>query len=201
MCFLQCSRRKNNFTTRYTKPAEYRVSYVTYPFEVTWLDYAGLLFAKDVNQKDMNKCYILLFTCTATRAVHLELTPDQGSSTLLLALRRFNSRRGVNKMFISDNFKSFKTKEVLAYLREKLIEWKFILEKSQWWGGFYERLIGLTKISILKTIFYNFIRECIFIDIVKAFKNSGYQKPGMDTLLPMPIATLRITHAFFNPLI
>ena len=101
-----------------------------YPFEVTGLDYAGLLFASDVNQKDMNKCYILLFTCTATRAVHLELTPEQGSSTLLLALCRFNSRRGVNKMFISDNFKSFKTKEVLAYLREKRIEWKFILENA-----------------------------------------------------------------------
>ena len=29
---------------------------------------------------------------------------------------------------------------------------------------------------------YNFLRECIFIDSVKAFKNSGYHKPGLDTL-------------------
>ena len=29
---------------------------------------------------------------------------------------------------------------------------------------------------------YNFLRDCIFIDSVKAFKNSGYHKLGLDTL-------------------
>ena len=33
---------------------------------------------------------------------------------------------------------------------EKDFKWEFILEKSPWWGGFYERLIGITKLSLKK---------------------------------------------------
>ena len=35
---------------------------------------------------------------------------------------------------------------------------------------------------IKNDIEYNYLRECIFIDNIKAFKNSGYHKPGLDTL-------------------
>ena len=48
-------------------------------------------------------------------------------------------------MAISDNFKTFKSIEIKDFLREKDIKWEFILEKSPWWGGFYERLIGMGK--------------------------------------------------------
>ena len=57
----------------------------------------------------MNKCYILLVTCAATRAVHLELAADQNQEYIQLAWRRFIARRGISRLFISDNFKSFKT--------------------------------------------------------------------------------------------
>ena len=100
----------------------------------------------------MNKCYVFLFTCAETRAINLETTPNQSSDSLLLALRRFTARRGVSKLFISDNFKPCRTKEVFGYLHSNGIGWKFILEKSPWWGGFYERLIDMTKMSLMKTI-------------------------------------------------
>ena len=77
----------------------FRVSY-EYPFEVTGLDYAGPFFVKNMYGKDidvMNKFYVLLFTCAATRAINLETTPNQSSDSLLLALRRFTARRGVSK--------------------------------------------------------------------------------------------------------
>ena len=66
-------------------------------------------------------------------AINLETTPNQSSDSLLLALRRFTAPRGVSKLFISDNFKSRRTKEVFGYLRSNGVEWKFILEKSPWW--------------------------------------------------------------------
>ena len=92
----------------------------------------------------MSKCFILLFTCAVTRAVHIELTPDMGAYLLILA-HRFISRKGTVKFFISDNFKSFKSALLKSYLRNHSISWKFILEKSPWWGEFYERLVGLVK--------------------------------------------------------
>ena len=53
-------------------------------------------------------------------------------------------------MVIRDNFKTFKSIEIKDFLRKKDIKWEFILEKSPWWGGFYERLIGITKLCLKK---------------------------------------------------
>ena len=33
------------------------------------------------------------------------------------------------------------------------IKWQFILERSPWWGGFYERLVGVVKNSLKKSVF------------------------------------------------
>ena len=57
-----------------------------------------------------------------------------------------------SKLFISDNFKTFKSREVKSYLRNNSIEWKFILDKAPNWGGFYERLIGLAKMCLKKSV-------------------------------------------------
>ena len=111
----------------------------SYCFEDVGLDYAGPLFYKDVVQNKMQKCYILLFTCSVSRAIHLELTNNLGVEPLKLAVRRFISRRGTPSCFISDNFKTIKSREINLG-----IKWKFILERSPWWGGFYERLVGFS---------------------------------------------------------
>ena len=48
---------------------------------------------------------------------------------------------------ISDNATCFKNEEVK--LSEELtslqIKWKFIIEASPWWGGFWERIVQFTK--------------------------------------------------------
>ena len=36
--------------------------------------------------------------------------------------------------------------------RNNFITWKFILERSLWWGGFYERLVGTVKSSLKKIL-------------------------------------------------
>ena len=121
-------------------------------FEHVGVDYAGPIFYRNANiqSTELLKCYILLFTCAVTRAVHIEVTPDVGSYSLKLVLIRFFSRRGVSKLVISDNFKSLKSIEIKDFLPKKDIKWEFILEKSPWWGGFYKRLIGITKLCLKK---------------------------------------------------
>ena len=82
-------------------------------------------------------------------------------------LQRFIGRRGVPETIISDNAKTFKAAaqdlETLhsgilshtstqKFLANNGIRWKFIAERAPWWGGFYERLIGMTKRCMKKTI-------------------------------------------------
>ena len=58
----------------------------------------------------------MLFTCATTRAVHLDLVPDAGSYEFTLCMKRFISRRGIPKLFISDNAKWFMGPEVKDFL-------------------------------------------------------------------------------------
>ena len=69
-----------------------------------------------------------------------------------LALRRFVARRGIPRLFVSDNFKTFKSEEIKNFVSNLFINWEFILERSPWWGGFYERLVGLVETCIKKVV-------------------------------------------------
>ena len=112
------------------------------------VDYAGPIYFK-LNE-NIHKSYTLLFTCCVTRAINFEITVDLGEELLLLAQRRFLAKRGQSKLIISDNFKTFKSERVKDFLRNNNTEWKFVLERSIWWSGFYERLIGITESCLKK---------------------------------------------------
>ena len=132
------------------------------PFSHTGIDFAGPLYVKSDSQLD--KAYVCLFTCSLTRAVHLELTPDLSVKSFLLLFCQFASQRGLPVTLISDNAKTFKTlskeilkiarcNKVICFLGERRVTWKFIVEKAPWWGGgFWERLIQGVKRSLRKSI-------------------------------------------------
>ena len=111
----------------------------------------------------MVKAYVALFTCCVTRAVHLDLVTDLKATTFVRCLRKFVARRGTPSVIISDNAKTFKTSaklvkrlcdsnEVKERLETNRIDWKFNLEKTPWWGGFYERLISTAKRCLRKVL-------------------------------------------------
>lgn len=127
------------------------------PFETTGVDFAGPLYV--TCEDGERKVYIMLFTCAAIRAVHLELVGDMTTKSCINALRKFVARRGVPATIISDNAKTFKQVDLeLKKLEELLkssdvqnmaanqnISWKFIPERAAWWGGFWERLVRSVK--------------------------------------------------------
>ena len=133
---------------------DYRL-HCMYPFETSGIDYAGPVYVKNIYADDgtLFKCYFLLISCATTRAVHIEVTSNFTTKTLVLALRRCFARRGLPSKFVSDNFKTFKASDLKNFLRVNRIQWEFILEKSPWWGGFYERLIGVIKNCLKKVVF------------------------------------------------
>ena len=137
------------------------------PFNNTGLDFAGPLYAmeKPVGNADSHtiKAYVCLFTCASTRGVHLELTKELSASVFLQAFRKFCACRGVPSTIMSDNAKTFKfcskeiekivrSEEVHQYLTNRQISWQFIVEKSPWWGGYWERLVRSVKRCLRKTL-------------------------------------------------
>ena len=110
---------------------EYRVSY-EFAFTNVGIDHAGPLFVKDIysNDSSMYKAWVCLLTCAATRNVHIELCPNLSAPGLIRCLKRFIARRGKFKMAISDNFKSFVSKELRQFLANEGMKWSYILPKS-----------------------------------------------------------------------
>eukprot|EP00795_Rhopilema_esculentum_P011295 gene11295-21485_t len=98
----------------------YRVSQDA-AFSQIGIDFAGPLFVRDIynNDNQSYKCYIALFSCASTRAIHLELVPDLRGSTFIRALKRFISRRGIPARILSDNGKTFIDCAVQKFVNSK----------------------------------------------------------------------------------
>jgi len=105
----------------------------------------------------------MLFTCATSRAVHLEVVTDLSTTTFLLAFRRFVSRRSLPILMMSDNASTytstaeelerlFTSEELSTVLGREGTKWRFIPKKAPWFGGYWERLVGLTKMAIKKTL-------------------------------------------------
>ena len=131
-------------------------------FSKVGVDFAGPLYVK-ATAGGMRKVYIALFSCCATRAIHLELVEDLTAEAFRRALRRFAARRGTPTLIVSDKAKTFqatekaliklfKHPEVACQLDRKRIEWRFNLERAPWWGGFFERMVGSVKACLRKVL-------------------------------------------------
>ncbi|CAB0005219.1 unnamed protein product [Nesidiocoris tenuis] len=129
-------------------------------FEIVGVDLAGPLYLRN-DDGSSKKHWICLFTCGVYRAVHLELISSQSTDSFLLALRRFTNRRGRPQIIYSDQgtnfvgadnaFKSLDWNIICQYSTVRRIEWRFNPPSAPWWGGFWERLIGVLK-NLLKKV-------------------------------------------------
>ena len=135
---------------------------LTDPFTHTGVDFAGPILYRE-SKNDPKKAYIALFTCSATRALHLRLCKDLSAEELKRALKEFVARRGTPRVMVSDNGKTFvatskwlnklkKNEELANYSATQRILWKFNLSRAPWWGGFFEGLIGIMKRCLAKIV-------------------------------------------------
>nr|XP_027196402.1 uncharacterized protein LOC113790898 [Dermatophagoides pteronyssinus] len=122
----------------YGIPPSSRVSR-SMPFNTTGIDMFEI--------RHPNKLYGLLFTCFASRAIHLEPVDDCSSSEVLKALRNFAAIRGCPSVIYSDNGSNFKKlgKLLNSCLNQIKIEWHFTTPYSPHRGGAWEALIKSTK--------------------------------------------------------
>ena len=79
-------------------------------FKVIGADYAGLIYCKTKSKREV-KVYILLFTCSVSRVIHLEILTIQTTGEFIKALKRLVARRGRPQIIYSDNAKKFTAAE------------------------------------------------------------------------------------------
>ena len=131
-------------------------------FEVIGTDFAGPIYFK-LSQKREGKAYLVIFSCSLSRAVHLELVPNLETTTFLPCLKRLIARRGRPAVIYSDNGRTFikaakwlkqvrRDEQLQGFLESHDIQWKFNLSRAPWWGGQFERLIGIVKTAMYKVI-------------------------------------------------
>ena len=149
------------------------------PFQTIGTDYAGPIYYRTKSKKE-SKAYILLFACSVSRAVHLELAENLTSKEFIKCFKRLIARRGRPKLIYSDNAKTFQAaakwlkqvtrdEELHEFLIKENISWRFNLSRAPWWGGQFERLIGITKQALHKSLgktnlYWNELEE-VLLDI------------------------------------
>ena len=176
------------------------------PFKFIGVDFAGPIRYLSKTKKEM-KAYIVLYTCSLTRAVYLELLPDQSTEEFRRSLKRFIARRGRPEKIFSDNGKTFvaaakwlrnvmKDEELNDYLARQGIKWQFNLSRAPWWGGQFERLIGIVKQSLYKSIGSGKLRwnelEEVILDVERTINDRplGYVEDDIQMPLLTPSVML-----------
>ena len=113
-----------------------------FQFEVIGTDYAGPIYYK-TKKKSKLKAYILLFSCSVTRAVHIELVSNLTTTECIKGFLRLISR-GKPKINYSDKAKTSKEgakwlakinkdQKLHDFLSSKAIMWNFNVPKSPCW--------------------------------------------------------------------
>jgi len=123
------------------------------PFTSTGVDYFGPFEIK--RGRSVVKCYGVMFTCLAARAVHLEVADSLDTSSFINALRRFLARRGQCRKLRSDNGTNFvgaqaelkraienwNLNQINDFMLQRDIDWAFNPPAGSHHGGVWERMI------------------------------------------------------------
>ena len=141
-----------------------RLAYQSAPFTNTGVDYFGPFYV--TVRRTPEKRWGFLFTCLITHAVHVEVVPFMDTSSSVMGVERFVSRRGTLAMIWSDNGANFieaekelreciekwNTLNIATELAHKGIKWRFNPPNAPHQGGIWERLVRSFK-RVLYTIF------------------------------------------------
>ena len=127
-------------------------------FSATGVDHFGPLYCKSnfrsdsVDEEEMHKCYVLLYTCASTRGLVLDLVADTSAKEFIDSFRRFIARRGCPGEMLSDNGSAFIAEETQTFVGERNVKWYFSLTQAPWYGGIWERLVQSVKRCLKRVV-------------------------------------------------
>uniref|UniRef100_A0A1B0D7Y5 Integrase catalytic domain-containing protein n=1 Tax=Phlebotomus papatasi TaxID=29031 RepID=A0A1B0D7Y5_PHLPP len=172
-------------------------------FTRTGVDFFGPIMVTKGRRQE--KRWGVLFTCMATRAIHLEIAHSLSTDSAIMAIRRFISRRGPVRELFSDNGTNFhgadkEMREALMQidnekirdtLSAKFIEWSFNPPAAPHMGGCWERLIRSVKTALKATLAFHSptdeILQTIFAEIEYIVNNRPLTHVSIDPSDPMAL--------------
>ncbi|XP_076392699.1 uncharacterized protein LOC143265299 [Megachile rotundata] len=140
-------------------------------FATCGVDYAGPFLIKEAGRSRVaRKCYICLFVCFTTKAIHIELAVDLSTDAFLNCLHRFIARRGRCNTIYSDNGRNFlgarnelqelgtllgsssHSRQIIDSLAKEHIDWRFIPPNAPHFGGLWERGVRSVKTHLKRVV-------------------------------------------------
>ena len=157
-----CQRRKVKVAQQIMAPLPLnRLTTSLRAFVKVAIDFGGPFMTMQGRGKPRQKRYLCLFTCLASRAVHLEMAYSLDVDSFLNALNRIINRRGVPEEILSDNGTNFvaankefcelicKDPKVQTNTAKKGIKWIFNPPYAPHFGGVFEIMIKSAKRAIM----------------------------------------------------
>ena len=163
MCQVCCIQRGQRYHVADSPPLPTFRFDVKHPWYTTAVDMTGNMVTRERGSDKDEKVYLLIFVCLSTGSGHVEMVQDATSESFAEGIERFMHRRGVPKLFISDqgsNFKGYNT-ELKKYsdqmtcmnsFKDNGIKWKWTPISGPHFNGYCERHLGLIKTIIKKSI-------------------------------------------------
>lgn len=161
------------------------------PFLITGVDYAGPfeLTERYKSRSSKRKCWIAIFVCMVTRAIHIDIVTDASSAAFIACFDRFVARRGHCNKLYSDNGSSFvgAEKEIKAayanwhspavqeHVNKARTKWVFMKPSAPHQGGIYEAAVKSCKHHLKRVIgakTYTYEHLITFLLQVEAILNS-----------------------------
>ena len=129
------------------------------PFTNTGTDCFGPILVTRGRGRTKEKRYGILFTCVASRAIHIEVLDTLDTDSFINSLIRFTSIRGSVRRIRCDNGTNFVSgrKEIAlgvkqwnkahidSWCKSHDIDWRFNVPLSPHWGGLWEREVRTCK--------------------------------------------------------
>ena len=136
---------------------EVRVQEAGSVFSTVGCDYAGPVLVRKFRR--VEKRYIVVYICIATKAVHIEMADSLDTSSMIMSLRRFIGRRGKPRHIYSDNgtnfvgadrelgecVKNWDHQQIADALLEFDTQWHFNPPAAPHFGGLWERMVKSVK--------------------------------------------------------
>ncbi|XP_054278702.1 uncharacterized protein LOC128997139 [Macrosteles quadrilineatus] len=140
------------------------------PFLHSGVDYAGPFIIKTWHGRAAKtyKGYIVLFICSSSSAIHLELVTDYSSEAFIAAYKRFTARRGIcatitsdcgttfvgsdselNRLFTASTSESNKLRDLLS--KDGTL-WKFNPPSAPHFGGHWEAGVKSVKYHLKRVV-------------------------------------------------